>query len=76
MQIEMSIITVHGFHLLFLFNLLFIIKLNSQEEFLRGQTHTVTTHSKSASMESIHSSDDINQFIMDQFAAKRSPQPV
>ena len=60
----------------FYFNLFFIIKLNSGEEFLRGQTHTATTHSKSASMESIHSSDDINQFITDQFAAKRSPKPV
>lgn len=76
MQIEVSIITVHGFHLLFLFNLLFIIKLNSQEEFLRGQMHTTTTHAKSASMESTHSRDDINQFIMDQFAAKCSPKPV
>lgn len=41
MQSKMSIITVDGFHLLFLFNLLFIIKLNSQKEFLRGQTHTL-----------------------------------
>lgn len=39
-------------------------------------TYPTVKHPKSPTMESIYSSDDINQFIMDQFAAKHSPKPV
>lgn len=42
----------------------------------RSNTYPTVIHPKSLTMENIYSSDDINQFIMDQFAAKRSPKPA
>lgn len=39
-------------------------------------TYQTVIHPKSLMIEGIHSSDDINQFTMGQFAAKHSPKPV